>query len=341
MHVLRFFLSKLLLFSALVSCVFSVLYRDDVIYKVTTLKESIIALLYAQGWVPVTRPLTRERNLAVLLSHPTWPALVASELPVTVPLLSSDLPPAGGSAAGAGYPQDSDALDARSPQKDFRSRAVPALSLADEGMGTGGMMLGGGAPAQMPLGGRSADFTSSQKDNYKLNILQTLSPKQDPEDTGMRPVLLPPKGDAQANRETSQGSITYAETHEGHRSAQPAENRPERQAPHDQLSVALHVSWVTARRLFWEQNPAIAEQAYQILIREYPDEPDLPGELGNIYWNYGRWQEAAALYHEAGLRAMRVSNSRQVGAVIRILQYLDPDRAELLWQNVMGRHARH
>lgn len=111
------------------------------------------------------------------------------------------------------------------------------------------------------------------------------------------------------------------------------------QALRTQPSIALREAWMTARRLFWEQEPATAEKAYQALIRDYPDEPDLPGELGNMYLNQGRWQEAAELYYEAGIRALHVSNRGQVNAVIRILRQLDPAKAEVLWQNMTASHA--
>ncbi len=131
----------------------------------------------------------------------------------------------------------------------------------------------------------------------------------------------------------------------------PSPSMPSRPAtgepPHPQASAArnqqppvvLREAWITARRAFWEQDPSVAEKAYQALIRDYPDEPDLPGELGNIYLHQGRWPEAADLYYEAGLRTMRSSNRGRVGAVIRILRSLDPAKAEALRQKMTAGHA--
>ena len=108
-------------------------------------------------------------------------------------------------------------------------------------------------------------------------------------------------------------------------------------ASRNQPSVALREAWAAARRSFWEQDPATTEKAYQTLIREYPDEPDLPGELGNIYLNQGRWQEATDLYYEAGMRALRSTHHARVGEIMGILYSLDPAKAEALRQNMKTR----
>lgn len=106
------------------------------------------------------------------------------------------------------------------------------------------------------------------------------------------------------------------------------------------LALPLRENWGLARQLFWQQNFLAAEKAYQMLIYEYPDEPDLPGELGNIYLSQGRWQEAIQLYHEAGLRALHTVDRGRIWSVIRILHYLDPNKAEILRQSILSRITR-
>jgi hypothetical protein len=85
-----------------------------------------------------------------------------------------------------------------------------------------------------------------------------------------------------------------------------------------------------ARESFWLRDFDAAEQHYRKLIQIDPDNPDGYGEMGNMYFSQGKWDEAAASYYEAGTRLLnegRVVQARQMVVVIRGLN--SPQAGEL------------
>jgi tetratricopeptide (TPR) repeat protein len=72
----------------------------------------------------------------------------------------------------------------------------------------------------------------------------------------------------------------------------------------------------------------MAETHYQQLIQMEPDNPDGYGELGNMYFAQGQWEQAAAAYYEAGVRLLEtgmVAEARQMVDVIRGLNGAQAD----------------
>ena len=75
-----------------------------------------------------------------------------------------------------------------------------------------------------------------------------------------------------------------------------------------------------AREAFWMHNYDDAEKNYRALTELEPQNPDGYGELGNMYFSRGRWEEAAAAYYEAGTRLInegRLDSARELVSVIR------------------------
>ncbi len=75
-----------------------------------------------------------------------------------------------------------------------------------------------------------------------------------------------------------------------------------------------------AREAFWLRDFETAEQQYRTLTQLEPDNPDGYGELGNMYFSQGKWDEAAAAYYEAGTRLLDeglVVEAREMLEVIR------------------------
>jgi hypothetical protein len=86
-----------------------------------------------------------------------------------------------------------------------------------------------------------------------------------------------------------------------------------------------------ARESFWLRDFDAAEQHYRKLIQIDPDNPDGYGEMGNMYFSQGKWDEAAASYYEAGTRLLnegRVVQARQMVVVIRGLNSPQADELE-------------
>ena len=88
-----------------------------------------------------------------------------------------------------------------------------------------------------------------------------------------------------------------------------------------------------AREAFWLHNYDDAEKNYRALTELEPQNPDGFGELGNMYFSQGRWEEAAAAYFEAGTRLIsegRLDPARELVNVIRGLNGQQADELNTL-----------
>ena len=88
-----------------------------------------------------------------------------------------------------------------------------------------------------------------------------------------------------------------------------------------------------AREAFWLHNYDDAEKNYRALTELEPQNPDGFGELGNMYFSQGRWEEAAAAYFEAGTRLIsegRLDAARELVNVIRGLNGQQADELSTL-----------
>ena len=88
-----------------------------------------------------------------------------------------------------------------------------------------------------------------------------------------------------------------------------------------------------AREAFWLHNYEDAEKNYRALTELEPENPDGYGELGNMYFSQGRWDEAAAEYYEAGIRLVsegRLDAARELVNVIRGLNGKQADDLDKL-----------
>ncbi len=86
-----------------------------------------------------------------------------------------------------------------------------------------------------------------------------------------------------------------------------------------------------AREAFWLRDFELAEQQYRKLTQLEPDNPDGYGELGNMYFSQGKWDESAAAYYQAGTRLLNeglVQEARQMVDVIRGLNGAQADDLE-------------
>lgn len=77
----------------------------------------------------------------------------------------------------------------------------------------------------------------------------------------------------------------------------------------------------TARRAFWNGDLEAAEAAYMDAIARYPDDPDLFGELGNLYVSIGRQQRALDAFYESALRLRAKGELEKLSEVIDLLEY--------------------
>lgn len=92
-----------------------------------------------------------------------------------------------------------------------------------------------------------------------------------------------------------------------------------------------------ARRTYWDRTPAEAIAIYRELLKADPDNIELNGELGNIYYMEGQRQDAARHYRRAAEAAIRAGERAQAEQLVSALRGLDPEAARALEARLGGR----
>lgn len=85
-----------------------------------------------------------------------------------------------------------------------------------------------------------------------------------------------------------------------------------------------------ARTQYWNGDLEAAVKAYNELIRYYPNEPDFPGELGNIYYQQGKQDLAAQAYYKTALLLLQQREYERAGRLHEVLNALDKKLADEL-----------
>jgi len=99
-------------------------------------------------------------------------------------------------------------------------------------------------------------------------------------------------------------------------------------------SMSRYQLLAVAREAFWLRDYDRAEESYRLLMQLEPDNPDGYGELGNMFFSQGRWEEAAAAYYEAGTRLMKTGHSHEARLMVDVIRGLGGDQAERLEQEI-------
>lgn len=85
-----------------------------------------------------------------------------------------------------------------------------------------------------------------------------------------------------------------------------------------------------ARQMFWNGNAQGSEKLYLDLMAISDDDPDVYGELGNVYYAQGKWRQAGKAYYEAAIRLLKLKKNDQVSYLLRVIQGLDSESADKL-----------
>ena len=85
-----------------------------------------------------------------------------------------------------------------------------------------------------------------------------------------------------------------------------------------------------AREAYWLRDYATAESKYLQLLALQPDNPDGYGELGNMYFSQGQWEQSAAAYFEAGTRLVQERQLEQARQLVDVIRGLDGSQADEL-----------
>jgi len=89
-------------------------------------------------------------------------------------------------------------------------------------------------------------------------------------------------------------------------------------------------TWLAARKLFFQRKYELSEQNYQKVIENTTDNFDAYGELGNVYFNQGKHQQAASAYFEAASILVRKGGARRARSLMGLLRQLDQVKASEL-----------
>jgi len=89
-----------------------------------------------------------------------------------------------------------------------------------------------------------------------------------------------------------------------------------------------------AREAYWLRDYDTAESKYLALTRLEPGNPDGYGELGNMYFSQGKWDQAATAYYAAGVRLVGQGLLDQAEELIAVIRGLNGANADDLEQKI-------
>jgi hypothetical protein len=89
-----------------------------------------------------------------------------------------------------------------------------------------------------------------------------------------------------------------------------------------------------AREAYWLRDYDTAESKYLSLTRLEPGNPDGYGELGNMYFSQGKWDQAATAYYEAGVRLVGQGLLTQAEELLAVIRGLNGAHADELEQKI-------
>ncbi len=98
----------------------------------------------------------------------------------------------------------------------------------------------------------------------------------------------------------------------------------------------LVTRWTKAREVFSQGKPADAARLYEALTADFPDNADLHGEVGNLYYNLGDFAKAATHYEAVGEIAHRAGNGQMANNMLALLQRIAPAKAAALQAVING-----
>jgi len=89
-------------------------------------------------------------------------------------------------------------------------------------------------------------------------------------------------------------------------------------------------TWIAARKSFYQRKYDLSEQNYQKVIDNTEDNFDAYGELGNVYFNQGKKEQAASAYFEAAAILVRKGHVDRARSLMGLLRHLDKSKADEL-----------
>ena len=89
----------------------------------------------------------------------------------------------------------------------------------------------------------------------------------------------------------------------------------------------IRENWIAARKSFYQRKYDLSEKSYQKVIDSTEDNVDAYGELGNVYFNQGKNEQAASAYFEAAAILVRKGQVNRARSLMGLLRHLDKSKA--------------
>ena len=97
---------------------------------------------------------------------------------------------------------------------------------------------------------------------------------------------------------------------------------------------------IQAREAFWRRDVAKAEELYSKLTEAQPGNPDLWGELGNLYFSQNKIKEASDAYYKAAEILIEEGHIRQVENLMGIIGNVDQEKARELFERMQSKYQQ-
>ncbi len=97
-----------------------------------------------------------------------------------------------------------------------------------------------------------------------------------------------------------------------------------------QQGEPIRTGWIAARKSFYQRKYDESEQNYRYVIDNTEDNFDAYGELGNVYFNQGKNEQAASAYFEAAAILIRQGQVNRARSLMGFLHHLDKSKASEL-----------
>jgi TolA-binding protein len=104
-----------------------------------------------------------------------------------------------------------------------------------------------------------------------------------------------------------------------------------------QIEVRQNDRLFDARQAFWARDYQTAIGHYQQLIKQYPENPDYYGELGNVYYTMNDYNNAAELYFRTAQLLLRQGQRDAAGQLLSPLNAMNRELGDKLKRNLMQR----
>ena len=121
-------------------------------------------------------------------------------------------------------------------------------------------------------------------------------------------------------------------------STEPKEHTEEAAGTPAAQRQTVQAIWVDARTAFWNRDLAVAELKYHSLSAKLPDNPDVMGELGNVFYVQGKHKQTIEAYYRAAELLIDEGRSSRVNIILDLIYELEPEKANTLRARMARMH---